>query len=158
MKLEHREKGKTDLNKLVSEVADLCRSKVIENKCRLELNLPSETIFVIADYIQIQQVLLNLILNATQAMKYADQRNIISIVVDRISEYVYISVADNGPGIESAVMEKLFKTFVTSKKEGSGIGLAITRSIIEDHDGKIWAANLPEGGAKFSFKLKIING
>ena len=67
-----------------------------------------------------------------------------------------VSVRDNGDGIEESIKEKLFKPFASSKKEGTGIGLSICRSIIEDHHGKIWAENMPDGGAKFSFSLKIL--
>ena len=68
-----------------------------------------------------------------------------------------VSVRDNGKGIDEAVKEEIFKPFITSKKEGMGIGLSICQSIIEDHRGKIWAENLPEGGAEFSFSLGIIS-
>ncbi|NWG28782.1 MAG: PAS domain-containing sensor histidine kinase, partial [Ignavibacteriaceae bacterium] len=61
-----------------------------------------------------------------------------------------------GTGIDEAEKDKLFKPFITAKKEGTGIGLVICRSIIEDHNGKIWAENMPEGGAKFSFSLKLL--
>jgi len=69
---------------------------------------------------------------------------------------VIVSVRDNGKGLDEAEKEKLFKPFITTKKEGTGVGLVICRSIIEDHDGKIWAENMFDGGAKFSFSLKII--
>lgn len=155
MKLENRNKEKTDLKILVTEIVDLCRSKITENKCRLDLELPPEPLWVVADGIQIQQVLLNLILNATQAMNKDARGNIIRIIATKDQEYVCISVIDNGKGIDPSVKDKLFKTFVTSKKDGSGIGLTLARSIIEDHKGKIWAENNPAGGAEFSFNLKL---
>ena len=79
----------------------------------------------------------------------------IEITQQRHGGEVIVSVRDYGKGIDETVKEKLFKPFNTSKKEGTGIGLAICRSIIEDHQGKIWAENLPDGGARFSFSLNI---
>jgi signal transduction histidine kinase len=116
-------------------------------------------VYVMADAIQIQQVMLNLIMNASNAMEEGTEKlNIIKIaeVIDK--DYVSISVRDYGNGIDEAVMIKLFRPFVTSGKDGTGIGLAISRLIIEEHEGKIWAENKPDGGAEFSFKLKIFNG
>ena len=68
---------------------------------------------------------------------------------------VIVSVRDSGPGIDKSILEKIFKPFVTSGKTGFGIGLAVSRSIIQDHNGKIWAENMPDGGAQFSFSLKV---
>lgn len=154
MKLENREKEKIDLRKVITEIVELCRSKITEIKSRLEVEMPSEPVCVIADSIQIQQVMLNLILNASQAIQKANGGSLIRITVRKELENVHISVIDNGTGIDPSILGKLFKTFVTSKKEGSGIGLNIARSIVEDHNGKIWAENVPSGGAKFSFYLK----
>ena len=66
-----------------------------------------------------------------------------------------VKVRDNGAGIDASIKEKLFEPFVTSKNTGMGIGLTISQSIVEDHQGKIWAKNLSEGGAEFSFSLKL---
>ena len=114
-------------------------------------------IFILADRIQIQQVLLNLISNALQSMvkiKASKKEIIVSYIVE--NNEVIVSVQDSGKGIDESIKEKLFKPFMSLKKEGMGIGLSICRSIIEDHKGKIWAENIPGGGAKFSFSLKII--
>ena len=82
--------------------------------------------------------------------------NIISIAQIIDKENVIISVRDYGVGIDESIKEKLFKPFPSLKKEGMGIGLSICRSIIEDHEGKIWAEHMPDGGAKFSFSLKTV--
>jgi two-component system, LuxR family, sensor kinase FixL len=71
-------------------------------------------------------------------------------------EEVTVSVMDSGPGIDPGILEKLFKPFVTTRKDGSGIGLALSRSIMERHNGKIWGENIDGGGALFSFRLKIL--
>ena len=73
-----------------------------------------------------------------------------------MNEEACVTVRDNGTGIDESIREKLFEPFITSKNTGMGIGLTICQSIIEDHQGKIWAKNLSEGGAEFSFSLKII--
>jgi signal transduction histidine kinase/ABC-type uncharacterized transport system substrate-binding protein len=156
MNLEKREKARVDLNNLIIEIADLYHSKAIELNCKLKLQLPDNHIYVIADAIQIQQVLLNLISNAAQSIEKTDRTiNLIYITVTLDGEYVTVSVRDFGHGIDDSVKDKLFKPFITSRKEGTGVGLAISRFIIEDHQGKIWAENKPDGGAEFAFKLKV---
>jgi signal transduction histidine kinase len=70
-------------------------------------------------------------------------------------DFVSVSVRDYGKGIDESISDRLFEPFITSRKEGSGVGLAISRLIIEEHHGKITAMNMPDGGAEFSFKLKI---
>ena len=69
---------------------------------------------------------------------------------------VIISVRDSGPGIADEIKDKIFKPFITNKKSGFGIGLAVSHTIIEKHDGILWAENIPSGGAEFSFKLPIL--
>jgi two-component system sensor kinase FixL len=78
---------------------------------------------------------------------------LITISLSSTDDNVIVSVEDNGSGIDKSIKEKLFKPFITSKEEGTGIGLVICKTIVEDHGGKIWADNLPESGAKFSFSL-----
>jgi signal transduction histidine kinase len=156
MNLEKREKERVDLNNLITEIADLYHSKAIELNCKLKLQLPDNQIYVIADAIQIQQVLLNLISNASQSMERTDRSiNLINITVTLDDEYALVSVRDFGQGIDDSVKINLFKPFITSRKEGTGVGLAISRFIIEDHQGKIWAENKPDGGAEFTFNLKV---
>jgi signal transduction histidine kinase len=156
MKLESREKVKSNLNNMIIEVADLYRRKAIESNFRIILQLADIPVFVFADSIQIQQVLLNFLSNAYDSMEISTvgaKTITISESIDK--EYVSVSVRDYGKGIDESVSKNLFNPFVTSRKEGTGVGLAISRFIIEDHQGKIWAKNMPEGGAEFSFKLKI---
>jgi signal transduction histidine kinase len=101
---------------------------------------------------------MNFILNARQAMhKLTDVNKTITISELIQQDDVMISVRDYGEGIDESLKANIFKPFVTSKKEGFGVGLAICRSIIDDHKGKIWAENMPDGGAEFSFSLKICN-
>lgn len=156
MKIESREKEKTDINSLVNEVAAVYKNEASMHGIHLNVRLSDEPVYIFADGIQIQQVLLNLILNASQSMQRANvKHNAIDISQTTNNGEVVISVRDYGNGIDESIKEKLFKPFVTLKKEGMGIGLSICRSIIEDHEGKIWAENMHDGGAKFSFSLKI---
>jgi two-component system sensor kinase FixL len=95
--------------------------------------------------------------NASQAMgKVISDNKKITITETKAGDEVVVSVRDYGQGIEEMIMPKIFKPFITTKTEGLGIGLAISRSIIDDHHGKIWAENKPDGGAEFSFSLKIM--
>jgi signal transduction histidine kinase len=157
MKLETREKEKVNLNTLIEEIAAVFHSEASKLNTKLDMELDDKPVYILADGIQIQQVLLNFILNASQAMEKVNTSNKRITISNTISYGdVIVSVRDNGKGIDNAEKEKLFKPFITSKKEGTGVGLVICRSIVEDHNGKIWAENMPDGGAKFSFSLKIL--
>lgn len=156
MKIESREKEKTDINSLVNEVAAVYKNEASMHGIQLNIRLLDEPVYIFADGIQIQQVLLNLIFNASHSMEKINASNKIITISNSVNNTdVIVSVSDRGTGINEAEKEKLFKPFVTLKKEGMGIGLSICRSIIEDHEGKIWAENMSDGGAKFSFSLKI---
>jgi C4-dicarboxylate-specific signal transduction histidine kinase len=129
----------------------------LKHSTKVFAHISNEPVYILADKIQIQQVVLNFIINASQSMISAKTPDkIIEINQSFDENNVIVTVRDYGKGIEESIKDKLFKPFVTLKKEGMGIGLAICRSIIEDHEGKIWAENMPDGGAKFSFSLKII--
>jgi signal transduction histidine kinase len=105
-------------------------------------------------FIQIQQVFVNLISNAIDAMEGRPVLPYIKIrAVKTDSNELFIQVIDNGPGVEDP--ERIFDAFVTTKKTGTGNGLAISRSIIEAHGGRLWAENGPEGGAIFSVALPL---
>jgi C4-dicarboxylate-specific signal transduction histidine kinase len=157
IKLENREKEKVELNSLAKEVTAIFQGEANKHNTKLNVEITDEPKFVLADRIQIQQVLLNLILNASQSMdKIKDSDKSITLTNYINGEEVTVSVRDRGTGINEEIKSKLFRPFVTSKKEGTGIGLVICRSIIEDHEGKIWAENMPDGGAKFSFSLKLL--
>lgn len=118
---------------------------------RIELDPAAQ--YVHADRVQIQQVLINLIRNAIEALEGREIREVLvstQIVPDGMVE---ISVADTGPGIDPADLDNLFSEFMTTKSGGMGIGLPISRTIVEAHGGKIWVGNRPEGGAMFRFTL-----
>jgi signal transduction histidine kinase len=156
MKLEQREKEKVNLNSLIDELATIYGTEAVDKRIKLLVNLAEVPVFIMADKILIQQVILNFIANASHSIEKINALNrnvVINEVVD--NESVLVSVRDYGEGIQESVRNTLFKPFITSKKDGTGIGLAISRSIIEDHQGKIWAEDAPGGGAVFYFSLKI---
>jgi C4-dicarboxylate-specific signal transduction histidine kinase len=156
VKHEKREKEKVNLNNIIKQVLELFRRSSVEMKSSIYVEPANRPIYIIADAIQMQQVLMNLISNAQQSIEKTEYPNK-TIIIDQSLENgtVTVSVRDFGKGIDDSIKNTLFKPFSTSRKEGLGFGLAICRSIIEDHQGTIWAENMPDGGAKFSFKLKI---
>ena len=109
--------------------------------------------WVQADRIQIQQVLINLVRNAVEAMARSERREVVDLDSAVDGNMVEIAVADTGPGIAARAYREPVLAFMTTKSGGMGIGLPISRTIVEAHGGKIWAENRPEGGAVFRFTL-----
>ena len=109
---------------------------------------------IVVEQIQIQEVLINLISNGIEAMESNARppRLVIGATLVNESELL-IEVIDNGPGLKDT--QSIFEAFLTTKENGMGIGLAVSRSIIEAHDGQLWAENNPDYGAKFSVKLPV---
>lgn len=150
-------KENVNLNALIQETIEIIRRDLKKQNVKVELQFYSNPIFIFGDKIQIQQVLMNFIKNAVNAMEKCEPENKnLDISLASSKELVTVSVSDSGPGVETDIKEKLFKPFVTTKKEGFGIGLTLCRTIIEHHNGQIWVNNMPEGGAKFSFSLQTI--
>jgi len=110
----------------------------------------------LADKIQIQQVLLNLIRNAVDAMQESAKRELILASARADNDMVRITVADTGSGISPDVASQLFQPFITTKQQGMGVGLSICRTIVESHGGQIWAEPNPGGGTVFNFTLKSV--
>ena len=117
------------------------------------LKLDPKAAWVKVDRIQIQQVMINLVRNAVEAMAGCKQREV-TIGTRLAGQMIEIEVADTGPGIPSKNIESLFSEFMTTKSEGMGLGLPISRTIIEAHGGAIRAENRPQGGASFVFTLQ----
>ena len=110
---------------------------------------------VLADRIQVQQVLVNLIRNAVQAMDTLDRAHMIRIVVEVRGEMSLVRVIDNGAGVTADRMSTLFSPFVSSKRDGMGVGLSICRRLIEGHGGELWFEPAEGGGADFRFTLPL---
>jgi signal transduction histidine kinase len=157
MKLETREKEKVNLNALIQETVDIMRNDLVRQKIKVDINDSPDPSFVMADKIQLQQVLMNFIRNAANALGNNESLNkVLRINLYRENNSAILSVSDNGPGIDENIINKIFKPFITTTKKGFGIGLALSRSIIESHQGEIWAENNPEGGAVFSFRINTL--
>ena len=143
-----------DLNRLVGETVDLLGSEAARNAMSIQTDLSSDLAPVAADRVQLQQVLVNLILNGLEAMKAVVGPRILVVRTQQSgSGHVAVSVIDNGIGLPGENKDRLFDPFFTTKPHGTGIGLSISRSIIERHDGRLWAAPNSPSGAVFAFEL-----
>jgi signal transduction histidine kinase len=157
MKLEQRDKERVSLNSVIRDTLSIFRSEASKKQIQIINHPPDSPVFVYGDKIQLEQVILIFLNNAGHAVENNDQDNRKIEIFQKIDKgAVKVLVRDSGAGIEEQIKAKLFKPFFTTRESGFGIGLAVSRSIIENHGGEIFAENLPEGGAEFSFKLKIM--
>jgi len=145
-----------DVKKLVEEASALALVGVRERDVRVKFNFATSPDLVLADRVQIQQVLLNLMRNAIEAMEHADRRDLAVSAQAAGNGMLEISVADTGPGIAPAIASQLFQPFVTTKRHGMGVGLSISRTIIEAHGGQISVEPNPGGGTIFRFTLRAV--
>jgi PAS domain S-box-containing protein len=144
-----------DINETIHEVIALARSEVQRNRVALQTQLSDELPLAPGDRIQVQQVILNLINNAIEAMSAADDgpRELeIGSAADQ-SQHVVVTVRDSGPGLGPEDLTRVFRAFYSTKPQGIGIGLAICRSIINAHGGRLWATINDGRGATFQFTL-----
>ena len=145
-----------NLPKLIEEASALSLVGAKEQGVRVVFDFDPSAPFVLADRIQIQQVLLNLIRNAIEAMQETSRREL-RVATRSVDEgYVELSVTDTGPGLAPEVAAQLFQPFVTTKKHGMGVGLSICRTIVEAHGGKIWAESKQGEGTAFRFTLRTV--
>ena len=145
-----------DLNEVVRETVDLLSAVAVGRKVELSSFLAPIALPIICDHIQLQQVIINLVVNAIDAMKDTPAENrTISIRTSRVENFAELSVSDRGPGIPEDKLKEIFEPFFTSKAEGMGMGLSIARTIVEAHNGLIWAENRDHGGATFRIKLPL---
>ena len=146
-----------DLNDVVRETLGLLSSLASGQKFELTSAITQNALPVLADHIQLQQVILNLVVNGIDAMKdTATENRVISIQTSRVEEFAELSVSDRGPGIPEDKLNEIFEPFFTSKAEGMGMGLSIARTIVEAHNGQIWAENRDHGGASFRIRLPLV--
>jgi len=143
-----------DPNNVINEVTTLMQNECERHKVRLRIELESDLPEVLGDKVELQQVILNLIMNGIEAMDSLREDRVLEISSHQQSSGdVLIAVSDNGEGFDQQVANLLFEPFFTTKPHGLGIGLSISRSIIEAHGGRLWAAANPPRGATFSFTL-----
>jgi C4-dicarboxylate-specific signal transduction histidine kinase len=148
-------KERVDMNEAIREVIEVTRGEAVKNGASVETALGRGLPLIEGDRVQLQQVVLNLIVNAVQAMGgVADgPRELFITTTCAEPDGVLVAVKDSGPGLAPASLERLFDPFYTTKPEGLGMGLSICRSIIEAHGGRLWVtANLPQG-AIFHFTM-----
>ncbi len=153
--VEH--KTAIDIGALVNEVVKLTAGEAAIRKISVQIEVSPSVHRVIGDSIELQQCVLNLLMNAFDAVAEArsDRRGVTIKVAPEKMGWVGVSVCDSGAGIDPAVANRLFEPFVTTKTEGMGLGLLVTRSIVESHGGRIWSAPNPDCGATFTFTLPV---
>lgn len=144
------------VNKLIEEASALALVGAKEHGVRVRLQIDPIHDLILADKVQIQQVLLNLLRNAIEAVAQSERRELVVSTKPAGGGMVEVSVADTGSGISSEVAPQLFQPFVTTKPQGMGVGLSISRTIIEAHGGQIWNEPNPGGGAIFKFTLRAL--
>jgi PAS domain S-box-containing protein len=159
LRKETREFVVLDLATVISAVVALLHSDAILNNVRVTLELTQKLPQVRGDQIELQQVLLNLLLNAFDAMSNARAFNReVAVWTEIGADSVRVAVRDSGPGVSGDIIDRIFEPFFTTKREGIGMGLCICRSIIDSHGGRLWAENNPDGGATFYFTIPIYHG
>ena len=157
LKRQTLDRRRLALGEIVAEVAALVRVDAATRQVKVDLEVPDDLPPVQGDRVHLQQVLLNLILNGMDALNgaAADNRRVRVAVRRDGGQAVEIAVSDAGPGIPAEALAHVFDPFFTTKPNGMGMGLAISRTIIEAHGGRIWAENTHGGGAAFRFTLPI---
>lgn len=143
------------LPKLLEEACALAMIGARERGVRLTINIARDADLVLTDKIQAQQVVLNLVRNAIEAMENAPRRELKVSARTIPDDMIEISVADTGSGISPALVDQLFKPFQSTKSQGMGVGLSISRTIVEAHGGRIWAESVEGKGSTFFFSIPI---
>lgn len=147
-----------DLNELIRGMVGILRNEVAQHSIGVRTELAAELPLVTADRVQLQQVLMNLMINGIDAMKDVNGQRQLTLISELSDDkLVLVSVRDTGPGLPADRADKVFTAFFTTKSHGTGMGLSISRSIIESHGGRLWAGTHPESGASFQFTLPASN-
>ncbi|MGY4434847.1 signal transduction histidine kinase [Bradyrhizobium sp. F1.13.1] len=143
-----------DFNDLIREAVEFVLA--VGRKIKMEISITPEALVILGDRIQLQQVILNLVANGIDAMeKISAENRVISIRTSRVNNFAQLSVSDRGSGIPEDKLKEVFAPFFSSKAEGMGMGLSIARTIVEVHNGKIWAENRDHGGATFRVRIPL---
>jgi C4-dicarboxylate-specific signal transduction histidine kinase len=149
------EKSKVQINQVIEQTTALAEGQAARNQVAIKLELSPDLPVVFGDSIQFQQVILNLIVNGIEAMSsITDRPRMLTLRTEAEDKgLVRVSVHDSGIGLNEEVMRRLFEPFFTTRAKGMGMGLSISRSIIETHGGRLWAESNGSGGATFQFTL-----
>jgi C4-dicarboxylate-specific signal transduction histidine kinase len=160
LKKSDAERRPLELNNLIHDVVAVVRSDAVLRNVSMELDLAPRLPVVRGDRVQLQQVILNLVVNAFDAMTATHDRPRRVVLRTRASDgdQVQLDVVDNGPGIPAEKLGSIFEPFFTTKSTGMGMGLSVSRSIMNAHDGQLWAENNPDGGAAFHVALPAMPG
>lgn len=148
-------RGEIDINDTIQEVVVLVRDETSRNRVQVRLSLAAELPRVVGDRVQLQQVLINLIMNGIEAMQTVNARpRQLNITSEAHADGVLIRVQDSGVGLDPERANRVFEPYFTTKRHGIGLGLAISRSIIESHGGRLWTEPAADG-ATFQFTLPV---
>ena len=147
------EKTVENLPKLIEEASALGLVGARELGVHVTMTFDPACDQALVDRVQIQQVVINLLRNAVDAMRDAPKRELLVALSATMDGFIAVRISDTGSGIGEETLPRLFEPFMTTKKEGMGVGLSICRTIIESHGGTIWAQNNPRGGATFTFTM-----
>ena len=146
-----------EINEAILEVIALTRGEVVKNGVSLQTQLAEGLPLIQGDRVQLQQAILNLIINAIEAMSGISEKSRELLIGTRkdASGAVLVAVQDSGPGLKPESLDHVFDAFYTTKPGGMGMGLSICRSIVEDHGGRIWASRAAGPGATVQFTLPV---
>jgi C4-dicarboxylate-specific signal transduction histidine kinase len=150
-----QEKTVGDINKLVSSVLALVVIDLQKHEVNLRTQLDDRIPRVLGNQVQLQQVILNLVVNAIEAMD-SSQTRMLRIKTKLSQSKVHVSIKDTGTGVKSSDVARLFKPMFTTKARGMGMGLSICQSIIDNHEGRIWVSPGANGGSIFQFELPTV--
>ncbi|HEY2659911.1 MAG TPA: PAS domain S-box protein [Caulobacteraceae bacterium] len=145
------------LPKLIEEASALALVGAKDFGVRVLYRLDPAAELVLADRVQIQQVALNLIRNAIDAMEHTPKKRLVIATELMGDDVAKVTITDSGPGVSPDLVGQLFQPFVTTKPQGMGVGLSISRTIVESHGGRLWVEDNPGGGAMFSFTLRAVS-
>lgn len=147
--------GAADLGRIFEDVLSLIKSDLYHERIELVTNFSPDLPVILVDSVQIQQVVLNLVRNSIEALAGVDGGRRIEIATQQQDDRVLVSVSDSGPGIPDAPFDNIFDAFVSTKPDGLGLGLTISRRIIDAHGGELWYESPAGRGATFSFTLPV---
>lgn len=142
------------MDQLVREVTSFLKPEMEARQIAVELNVPEEPVSIEADYKALHQVLMNVLINARQALEKVEGERRVLVTLENGKKGVRLTVDDSGPGIPAGEEEIIFNTFVTRRDGGTGFGLSIARRIVEGHGGRIRATRGPLGGARIELELR----